>query len=440
MPRLFWKIFLSLWLSIMGFAVMMAWVNTALVRQHIPDPPDVAFSRSIQRVEAMLSGALREGGPGRARDLIRRLPRHIRNHVYLLEENGEELLGRDTVRRHLQSTNVRHTRKELVDAHGRVYQLVVLRRLPPGRILGPGLPGIVHRLLLAGFVSAVVSFFLARFLARPLEELGRASRQLAAGDLSARVGLPLASRMDEFGTLARDFDEMAVHLQRLQQANRRLLRDVSHELRSPLARLRVALEIARNRDSAVVEDELDRIELESERLETLIDKVLDLLRESSESQPLRPETFDLAELLQDLSNVVSYEIPEGKPGVRLDVEGPMTVSADRELLWQAIENLLRNAVLYGGDDGVDLKGRFLEKGREAEITVADRGPGIPPAHLDRIFEPFYRVHESRDRRSGGHGLGLAIAAAAIRRHRGSIEARNRPSGGLVISIKIPSKA
>jgi len=301
----------------------------------------------------------------------------------------------------------------------------------------PGLRGLSVRLLLAALVSALVSAVLARYLSRPLEQLGQASRRLASGDLSTRVGPPLQGRADEFGALARDLDEMAARLQELQSANQQLLRDVSHELRSPLARLRVALEIARNRDAGTVRSELDRIELESERLETLVDEVLDLLRESSQASPMNLECFDLGELLTDLGSVVNYEVPEHSPGIGVDVTDPLPVEGDRELLWRAIENLLRNALLHtDASRGVELRA-WRDGSGVTFITVADRGPGVPAAQLERIFEPFYRVQEARDRQSGGHGLGLAIAAAAVRRHRGSITARNREGGGLEFVVALP---
>jgi two-component system sensor histidine kinase CpxA len=216
------------------------------------------------------------------------------------------------------------------------------------------------------------------------------------------------------------------------------LRDVSHELRSPLARLRVALEIARNRGAGDAGGELDRIERESERLETLVDEVLGLLRDSSGSAPLQVERFDLAELLQDLCGVVSYEVPEGRSPVRLEVPEPLLMSGDRELVWRALENLVRNAVLHAGDGAVRVHAaRACEPG-QLEIHIEDSGPGIPEDQLGRVFEPFYRVQEARDRHSGGHGLGLAIAAAAVRRHRGHISASNRPEGGLRVSVLLPA--
>jgi two-component system sensor histidine kinase CpxA len=250
------------------------------------------------------------------------------------------------------------------------------------------------------------------------------------------VGHILPERNDEIGLLATDFDAMASRLQAMQQANQRLLQDVSHELRSPLARLTVALEIARKKGAPNVESELDRIELESERLGALVNDVLGLLRESSETVPKVDEAFDLGILLNDLVDVVNYEVPEGKPGIAWKPVEPFPYHGDRELLWRAMENLLRNALRHTDpDNGVILS---LERGRkQVHLDVRDFGPGLPGGELEKIFEPFYRVQESRDRGSGGHGLGLSIAANAVRRHGGRIGARNADDGGLIVRISLP---
>jgi two-component system sensor histidine kinase CpxA len=295
------------------------------------------------------------------------------------------------------------------------------------------------RLGVAAVISALISLLLARYLAAPLGYLSRASRKLATGDLSVRVGNPLEGRKDEFGQLARDLDAMAGQLEVMQQANQRLLRDVSHELRSPLARLRVALEIARNKDQSQLNHELDRIELESERLEYLIDDVLGLLRESSAPQELNLQKISLAELLQDLVEAVNYEIGDEQLHIDLDLQPPLTIDADRELLWRAFENLLRNAMIHSSTArGIRIRARQIAD-NEIQVRVQDSGKGIPEAHIGRIFEPFYRVDESRNRSSGGHGLGLAIAASAVRRHGGSISAANRKKGGLEVLVTLPLK-
>jgi two-component system sensor histidine kinase CpxA len=231
---------------------------------------------------------------------------------------------------------------------------------------------------------------------------------------------------------------MAGNLERAELANHRLLRDVSHELRSPLARLRVALELARTRDQGVVAAELERIELESERLEALVDEVLDLLRQSSSAQPLQREKFNLQELLEDVLAVVAYEVPEGAPAIEHQLGLELPVLGNRELLWRLFENLLRNALIHTAPGtAVLLVARVAPDQEQLLLTVADRGPGLPEKELDKVFDAFYRVDDARDRASGGHGLGLAIAAAAARRHQGTIVAANRPGGGLRVEVTLP---
>jgi two-component system sensor histidine kinase CpxA len=359
-----------------------------------------------------------------------------RSHIYVQDFDNHEVLGRDAALQLLKDRRTVMDIRTHEDSQGRPYTLYTVNRTPPSTILAPGPAGTALRLAAAAIISALISFFLARSLSVPLEQLGVASRRIAAGDLNTRVGHTLPERNDEIGQLATDFDAMAARLQAMQQANQRLLQDVSHELRSPLARLTVALEIARKKGAPNVESELDRIELESERLGALVNDVLGLLRESSETDPKADEAFDLSILLSDLVDVVNYEAPEGKPGIAWKPVEPFPYHGDRELLWRAMENLLRNALRHTDpDNGVILS---LEYGRkQVHLDVRDFGPGLPDGELEKIFEPFYRVQESRDRGSGGHGLGLSIAANAVRRHGGRIGARNANDGGLIVRISLP---
>ncbi len=440
MPRLFWKLFLALWLSIMAFAVVVSWINQSVILQNAIEGPGLGFDRNQQRFTDRLERDMTEGGEQRVKRTMRNLPRGMRNHIFIVDEEGVELLGRERELKKLRQSRIRVSRKQFEGANNKTYTLISSGRKPPPGLLQPGPRGVGMRLLVAAVISALVSLLMARYLAAPLGQLSKASRQLATGDLSVRVGASLAERKDEFGQLALDMDEMAARLQASQQANQRLLRDVSHELRSPLARLRVALEIARNKDQNLVVEELNRIELESERLEKLVDEVLNLLRETSAPQDLNLQRFDLAELLQDLVETVNYEIGDDGDQIKLDARGPLELEADRELLWRVFENLIRNALIHGGKNGpVEVMAEFTPK-QEIVINVKDSGPGIAAHHLDRIFEPFYRVDEARTRSSAGqstgHGLGLAIAASAIRRHGGTIAATNRDSGGLNLQVTL----
>jgi len=438
-PRLFWKLFLALWLSIMTFAIVVSWINQLVIGMNAIEEPPMAFEDNVRRISSRLGRDLKEGGERRVRHTVMNMPHGLSNHVFVLDADGRELLGREDLLQKLKRDGVKTFETQLVDADGHVYRLLTTPRRPPRPLLAPGPWGVGMRLGVAAVISALVSWLLARYLAAPLGHLSRASRQLATGDLSVRVGAPLGRRRDEFGQLAQDMDEMASRLQMLQQANQRLLRDVSHELRSPLARLRVALEIARNKGEGGVAGELDRIELESGRLEQLVGEVLGLLRESSGAQDLRLSDFDLEELLRDLVETVNYEINEEPGPIVLQARPPLTLEADRELLWRVFENILRNALIHSRNaGGIEIHARPLE-GRQVEIRVLDRGPGIDEALIGRIFEPFFRVDEARDRDSGGHGLGLAIAASAIRRHGGRISALNRSGGGLEVRVVLPAK-
>jgi len=444
MPRLFWKLFFALWLSIMAFAVVVSWINQTVILQNAVDVPGRGFDANLDHFKSDVVQEMLTGGKQQAKRIMLGLPRGMRRHIFIVDADGNEILGRERVVKQLRQDRARVSRKQLEDADGQPYTMITTGRRPPGMLLAPGPRGVEMRLAVAAVISALVSFLLARYLAAPLGQLSRASRQLATGDLSVRVGAPLDQRKDEFGQLALDMDEMAGRLQVSQQANRRLLRDVSHELRSPLARLRVALEIARNKDQNLVSVELDRIELESERLEKLVDEVLSLLRESSVSQELKLQNFDLAELLQELVESVNYESGDAEGRVGLQTQSPLLLNADRDLLWRVFENLLRNALIHGGDSGAIEMSAASSSEHEVVVSVKDSGPGIAEQHLAKIFEPFYRVEESRVRKAGrqstGHGLGLAIAASAIRRHGGKISASNRKAGGLEVWVTLPMQS
>lgn len=425
-----------MWLSIVGFSATIGWLNDKLAREQWAEEPANTFTRGMFRINQRAMRAIEMDDRKGLRDELLGIPRMSRSHIYVLDFDNHEVLGRDVA---LQQLKDRRTVMEIrthEDSQGRSYTVYTVKRAPPSTILAPGPAGTALRLAAAAILSAMISFFLARSLSVPLEQLSAASRRIAAGDLNTRVGHSLPERKDEIGRLATDFDAMASRLQAMQQANQRLLQDVSHELRSPLARLTVALEIARKKGAPNVESELDRIELESERLGALVNDVLGLLRESSETVPKVDEEFDLNVLLNDLVDVVNYEVPEGKPGITWKPVQPFPYRGDRELLWRAMENLLRNALRHTDpDNGVILN---LERERkQVHLSVRDFGPGLPEGELQKIFEPFYRVQESRDRGSGGHGLGLSIAANAVRRHGGRIAARNANDGGLIVQVSLP---
>jgi len=438
---LFWRLFLTTWLSIVGFSAAIGLLNDKLARAQWAEEPANTFARGLFRIGQRLKASLAEGGVEAAREELVAIPRFSRSYIYVVDNEDHEILRRD---QDLETLRDRHRRMEaekISDHLGRSYTIYLVDRIPPTTILAPGPEGTALRILAAAVISALVSFFLARSLIAPLEGLRLATRKIAAGDLDTRVRKSIPQRHDEFSQLATDFDLMAERLQTMQLANRRLLRDVSHELRSPLARLSVAVELARKKGADNIRPELDRIQLEGERLEALVNDVLGLLRESSEHSPKRDEELDLTELLTGLVEVVNYEVPEGKPGILWQPQQPCLYHGDRELLWRTMENLLRNALRHTDpDQGVELSLRADDRERMLNMIVRDHGSGVPEEDLEKIFQPFYRVQESRDRSSGGHGIGLAIAAAAVGRHGGQIQASNAEGGGLSVRVSLPLPA
>jgi two-component system sensor histidine kinase CpxA len=290
-------------------------------------------------------------------------------------------------------------------------------------------------LVAAIIVSAVVCFLLARHLASPLKRVRDASGRLASGDLTARAGAMVQPRHDEIGDVIRDFDAMAERLSLLVSSQKQLLSDISHELRSPLARLQVAVELARRKAGPDAQKDLNRIEAEGTRMNELIGQILTLARADSD-RPAVVETIELSEVVEHVAADTDYEARQTGRAVHVRTAADATVRGDAALLASAIENVVRNGCRYT-PPGTSVDISLHVTATHARIVVRDHGPGIPPGEIDRIFLPFHRVGSSRDRDSGGTGLGLSIAARAVAVHRGSIRAVNADGGGLEVAMEIP---
>lgn len=290
-------------------------------------------------------------------------------------------------------------------------------------------------LVTAVLVSAVVCFLLARHLASPLRRVREASGRLASGDLGARAGALMRPRRDEIGDLVRDFDAMAERLSLLVSAQKQLLSDISHELRSPLARLQVAVELARRKAGPDAEKHLNRIETEGTRMNEMIGQILTLARADSD-RPAVTETLDLAEIVRSVAIDTDYEARQAGRAVHVRDSREAIVLGDAALLTSAVENVVRNGSRYT-PQGTSVDITLEVTPTHGRIVVRDHGPGVPPGDTERIFLPFHRVGASRDRDSGGAGLGLSIAARAAKVHGGSIHAVNAEGGGLEVSIDIP---
>jgi len=285
-----------------------------------------------------------------------------------------------------------------------------------------------HLFMMAAAV--LLCYWLAFHLTSPLRALQKAVERFGRGDLSARVN---SARRDEMGQLARTFDRMAGRIETLLTAERRLLGDISHELRSPLARLGVAIELARSGDD--LNAALNRIQKESDRLNALVGQLLQVTRAEGDPASLRHHKLRLDELVQQL--VDESGIEAAAHGCRLDYanRAPVTVEGDPELLRRAVENVIRNAIRYAPRESA-VEVSLARNNGTAVVDVRDHGPGVPEDALPRLFDAFYRVESDRDRASGGIGLGLSIARRAIELHKGSIRAQNaRP--GLEVVMELP---
>jgi two-component system sensor histidine kinase CpxA len=323
---------------------------------------------------------------------------------------------------------------QIVGPDGITYTILLVPRRPSlfGALALPGIPLAV--LAIALIVSALASWWLAQHLSAPIRRIQEGARSVATEQLDVRVSAGLDGRRDELAVLARDFDAMADRLRATRAARTQLLRDISHELRSPLARMRVAIGIARQPASDPTR-QLDRLEREIERLDAMISQVLRLARLNSEDLNFKREPVDIDEVVESVVRDAAFEGAAKSVSVRLTGSADVRLEGSRELLCSAIENVLRNAVRYSpAGTAVDVAVRATA--RDVEIVVADEGPGVPAGELEQIFEPFYRVAEARDRDSGGEGIGLAITAQVMRAHGGSASARNRTARGLEVRLTL----
>jgi len=455
MRTLYLRIFVAFWI-----AMVLALSCSVLITLWLADERLQHEQLRQDQLAREASGELSAGGVSGLRDWLARASTQVApDRLFVLDAHGDDLLGRrvpEFLRARLgrgpglgrmqdlppDARDVRWP-SQLISPNGEetyALSLLRLRRGPLNRLRSIQAPIVTTAATL--LVSAIVCFLLARHLSDPIRHLRAATRSIAAGDLSVRVANLMGTRRDELALLAVDFDRMAERLRALLASHQELLRDVSHELRSPLARLQIALGLAR-RPGADLEREFDRIERETARLDELIGEILSLSRLDDPVRVLSTEAVNLEELLETLVENARVEAEPRAIEVRLARAPPLEIPADRELLYRAVENVLRNAVRFSPDGAViELQLEQTGAGAQARalIRIRDHGPGIPAASLQRIFEPFYSVAQARERESSGYGIGLAITARVVALHGGSVQARNAEDGGLVVELRLPLAA
>ena len=433
MGRLFWKFFFAFWLTLIVAGVGVG----SAVWVHRQATVDEAAERHLPRIDFWLDTAelaLVDGGAQTARRLLERWQqRPIGAPLFIVDEQNRDLIDRPLPPPDVLATLPEHATREVTRDDGRHFRLIVdpQRLQPRGR--GKHRPPTPWIPLVTGLIASLAfSALLAWYVAKPIRLLRNAFDATARGKLDTRVTPRMGRRRDELADLGRDFDRMAAQLQAQIAAQQRLMHDVSHELRSPLARMQAAIGLGRQ-NPAKLPDTLDRIERESARLDTLVGELLTLSRlEAGSRGPA--EHIELIELIAAIADDAQFEAQATGREVRFDGSGEAWSWAQAALAQRAFENVIRNAVKYTAEGTtVDVTARVA--GHTLVVDVADRGPGVPESERAAMFEPFKRG--SNDSATPGFGLGLAIAQRALAAHGGTIAALPRDGGGLMMQLRLP---
>lgn len=460
MGRLFWKFFLCILLAQLAATIGVGSVFW-LRDQARAQASAIDTGPSAEFLIDAAAATLAHGGSAALRELVAQASRYS---VFVIDDAGHDMLARavtDDMRAEAQRLLAGGERRNVVrmlTAPDGARYLVFVRSLhqhrpggpAPGMHFGggpggPGGPGGAGgpppgqhlpyiTMLGATLASLLFAALLAWYFSRPIRALRSAFEAASAGDLAPRFGAVKRVRDDELNDLGRDFDRMTAQLRALMDGQRRLLHDVSHELRSPLARLQAAIGLAQQRPEKI-DASLERIERESVRMDKLVGELLTLSRlEASAALPAQ-ENIALMELIEEIAADACFEAEQQNR--RIEVKGApvVTLRCAPDLLWRAIENVVRNAIKHSPEGGV-VTIELAAEVDQVTICVLDRGPGVAPADLAAIFQPFYRS-DLDGANVDGHGLGLAIAQRVIDAHAGAIVAENREGGGLRVVITLP---
>jgi two-component system sensor histidine kinase CpxA len=451
MRSLYWKIFISFWLATILIIFTTAWIISHIVQKSSLPAQEQLF------MDSYANAAVATFESGRHAALLKWLNKiGISRHmsVYLLSSTGEiigtqdppenvrkvaENLLQDQLSEGILKSDKLIVSHEILSTSGKFYRLAAVSEKPIYHFVGVPWAGLAIRLTLATFISGLICYLLSRYLTQPLRSLEMAAKSIATGKLNTRVGHLRGHHNDEIAQLSHEFDRMAEQLETLISSKERLLQDISHELRSPLARLHIAIELGRNKTNHIADNEFNRMELECSRLNALITEVLDFARLEKSTTELILNEVDLSALLMNVIKDANYELGEMPPRVQAGVIEPCRLVLDERLIHRAIENVVRNALHYTPEEEkVLVSVKHDETKEHIYIDISDKGPGVPEKQLDKIFSPFYRVDTSRTKKTGGYGLGLAIAWRAIQLHHGEIIALNNRDRGLLVRIILNS--
>jgi len=452
MRRLFLKIFLWFWATVIltGIALVLTFI---LQPGEVPGQWHAGLAETARVYGKAAVSELERGGTTAAAAYLNDLDRNSHLQGCLFTSNKTEIAGRscatfNAVLERVAASDAPAFRmrygitlvaSKITGASGTPYIFATEVAAGPRAGARPNLAVLALHWGVAFLVSGLICYLLTRHLTAPIFELRGAARHLALGQLTSRAARGAESRHDELGELARDFNAMAEHLEQLISSQRQLISDVSHELRSPLARLTVALDLARERKGD--DPAFHRMEKDFERLSDMLGRLLTVARLDSSAARPEMETLNLSVLVAEIVADAEFEAREREHSVHLSNEEEIHVRGNEDLLRSAFENIIRNAFRYtvpGSTVQVRLEREAGSDSETALFIVRDYGPGVPESEVTNIFRPFYRVAGARDRNSGGTGLGLAIVDRVARLHGGTVKATNASGGGLEVRFRIPA--
>src|SRR5258706_9640772 len=451
MHRLFLKIFFWYWLTAWGVIAIVLLGGRLTGMRQVSAPNMYATVAPILAEEAVK--AYESGGP----EAFGRFSQSSNGHrnewqLFLLDGSYKDVLSRPLSDDGLR---VAHAAKDgqlvvfrahiaaykFVSSSGHPYILMLflksdLRRIGE-MVWGEGLPFSISLILLV----TLLCFWLAYHIASPIHSIHATARRVAQGDLKARVPSSVSHRYDELAALATDFDSMVGRLDSLIQTQKKLLNSVSHELRSPLARINISLALLRNRFPAESDDLFQRLDRDVVRIDLLMGQLLTLSRLEARFSPSEREDVDFGQLVEEAVADCNFEAQALGKSVSLQTTGSIPLpNADPHALRSACENIIRNGVRFtrtGSDVQIVLEIHRSTSEPLAFRSVRDYGPGVPEDALQAIFQPFYRINGDAEA-TIGNGLGLAIASEAIRMHRGTIRAENLQPTGFEIVVQLPA--
>ena len=447
---LFWRLFLTLSLSFSLIALITAGLIHLVMQQqsHL----EQRFNTLQQQGSIALAIYLNQGTKS-YHTWLRQAMHQQHAQLTLINAAGEAISKRPLppeahalIERLQQGeTDIRMTLPDKIITAGRILEStptwywLAQQRLPPAMIEANQRLRSLTFIIMTLLTILISSLIISRMITRPIRQLQHTTHQLGEGNFKARTPISLSQRHDELGELGRDFNAMSDQLERLITRQKQLLRDISHELRSPLARMQFALALARPQHPADT-PELDRIELEANRMNDLIEEVLTLARFDQGSIAFQHSNTLCHTLLYDLAQDLHFEAQSRPCQIHLSCAEGIHVDGDARWLKRAIENVARNAIHHTmPNTRVEIS--LYSQAEHAIITIRDHGAGVPEAALPHLFEPFYRVSESRERHSGkaagGYGVGLAMVKHVITAHHGTIQSQNHRDGGFIITLSLP---